>query len=563
LENQIFNSFVENYFNKDIHPKCSYELAFIGAGISTTYALIHFIELLEKQRPKSVINILILDKSGEFWTGIPYGSRSGRNALIITSINEFLPESEKVMFIEWLKCNWSKIAEPTEKVGSSTSLWRVNNKEAIENGLWENLFVPRYTFGLYLRDRVTSAIKHATSLGLVNVTLMPCEVISVANELGRFVLELSQSNKDDAYPPTPFVFSSKLVLGLGSPPNKQLIFTEEERNIYIEDMYEPSYKENLQRISNTLSNGNRCETQRVNLDYQSKSSPKNILILGSNASALEVIYTLLDRKDIDENIGKITVISTGGAFPHMINEPIEIFDYYPHHLNSLLSQPETSANDILIAAKKDLSEAERLNIPVADIFSYISEGVVAALNCLTVAEQQIFVTSIGVEIGKLQRRAGKEYLQAVERLEQQNRFEILQGQFKCFRVTSEGKTEVEYLAGSDRTLTVHKQPISLIINCTGFQNVTETSSPLIQSLLKNNISSPTESNRGLCVNEQLEVSKNCYLIGPLIAGNCNNGIRIWHAESCIRIIGIAKQLAEHLLLGIENRTPTSSSQIAA
>jgi hypothetical protein len=43
------------------------------------------------------------------------------------------------------------------------------------------------------------------------------------------------------------------------------------------------------------------------------------------------------------------------------------------------------------------------------------------------------------------------------------------------------------------------------------------------------------------------MSKNCYLMGPLVAGNIDGNFKIWHAESCQRIINLSKQLAEVLI----------------
>jgi uncharacterized NAD(P)/FAD-binding protein YdhS len=236
--------------------------------------------------------------------------------------------------------------------------------------------------------------------------------------------------------------------------------------------------------------------------------------------------------------------------------------YTPEHLNALKGNSSFHASDILKAVQCDVDNAINLNIPIADIFPVISEGVILALNDLHIDEQHKFVNTVGVEIGKLQRRAGGEYLDAVDLLKDQNRFEMIHGAFKNFRITSHDEIEVEYLSGPNRRPATLRRPIGVIVNCTGFQGISETSSPIIQSLIANGICYPTDSDRGLRVNEHLEVSENCFLIGPLIAGNCNNALRIWHAESCIRIIGIATQLADELYKKVEKQTRPSEPMAA-
>ena len=88
--------------------KC-YDLAIIGAGISSAYTLIHYIELLEQQSPaieRQPVKIIVTEKSGEFWTGIPYGSRSGRSCLLISPLIEFIPQPiERAHFTDWLNAN--------------------------------------------------------------------------------------------------------------------------------------------------------------------------------------------------------------------------------------------------------------------------------------------------------------------------------------------------------------------------------------------------------------------------------------------------------------------------
>lgn len=86
-----------------------YDIVFVGAGLSTSYTLLHLISNLNKAPKKETkLRLCIIDKHEEFWTGIPYGSRSGNASLIITSLKEFIPTAEKYFFVEWLKKNFKR-----------------------------------------------------------------------------------------------------------------------------------------------------------------------------------------------------------------------------------------------------------------------------------------------------------------------------------------------------------------------------------------------------------------------------------------------------------------------
>jgi uncharacterized NAD(P)/FAD-binding protein YdhS len=492
------------------------------------------------------VNIVVFDKSEEFWTGIPYGNRAGRSALIITALKEFLPSSEKAHFAEWLTSNWHKIAQADETVGPSTARWQETNKMAIEAGDWDSVFVPRYTFGTYLEHRITSELDSAVTEGLLTCTLKAQEVISVTrNQDGAFTLHTlrstsAASDKADIANDTHLLVADKIILAVGSPPVRQ-ITTPDPGCLYIGDIYEPSCDTNLHRISSMLS-----ETEH-----------SDILILGSNASALDILYTLMDCEKIMNLTGKVLVLSKSGSFPHRISNTSSQTEYTPEHLNALRSNSALLSSDILVAVKHEVDHATNLKIPIADIFPIVSQGVVSALNALHIDEQHKFVNTVGVEIGKLQRQAGAEYLDTVDILSGQNRLELIHGTFKNYRSTSEGEVEVEYISRPGKEPAILRRSIGVIIDCTGFQDVAGTSSPLIQSLIANGICTPNDSGRGFRVNEHLETSENCFLIGPLIAGNCNNAIRIWHAESCVRIIGLASQLAHELRSKLEEKSGIS------
>jgi uncharacterized NAD(P)/FAD-binding protein YdhS len=524
--------------------KC-YDLVAIGAGISTAYTLIHYISKLEQQAVTSAgassqsqpIEILVTEKSGEFWTGIPYGNRSGRNSLLIAPLKEFIPQQlERQHFVEWLNVNRGWVFDPQEyNQGELSRKWLQENELAMSQGLWDDLFIPRHVFGMYLKERLANSIASATAKGLIKMNLLTAEVLDVQSVQDNYRVDVSVANKNSTY-----VWAKKVVLAIGSPSNvafESARSEDPEREIcYIDNMYEPSLDFNIDRICKSLQQIDRQSARRV-------------LIVGSNAGTLDALYSLNNSKLATSLIDKFTVLSPNAAFPHRISREVISVNYTPKHLVALLEADSFTAKQILQAVKQDVEWATSQMINISDIYCDISKVVIQALDRLSFGEQKQFVSRYAVEIGKLQRRAGGEYLDVIDDLISQQKLEFLKGKFVKYLPLSAGSAKCEYLDSEDSQQKVYDRSIGVIINCAGFQDVTKSSSILIQNLIRREIFVPNDSNRGFVIDKNFEStsSKNCYLMGPLVAGNIDGNFRVWHAESCQRIISLSQHLADVLL----------------
>jgi uncharacterized NAD(P)/FAD-binding protein YdhS len=81
---------------------------------------------------------------------------------------------------------------------------------------------------------------------------------------------------------------------------------------------------------------------------------------------------------------------------------------------------------------------------------------------------------------------------------------------------------------------------------------------LIQNLIRRGICVPNDSRRGFTIDHNFEARKNCFLMGPLVAGNITSDFKVWHAESCQRIISLSKLLAEVLVSRV---IPTAAASV--
>lgn len=57
---------------------------------------------------------------------------------------------------------------------------------------------------------------------------------------------------------------------------------------------------------------------------------------------------------------------------------------------------------------------------------------------------------------------------------------------------------------------------------------------------------PTDSRRGIRVDERLRAAPRVFVGGPLLAGNLNGCLRIWHLESCRRIFAMSADVAAEI-----------------
>lgn len=514
------------------HGDESFDLAIVGGGISSAYTLIHYISLIEKQRPSAPVRVVVFERTGEFWSGIPYGRRSGVHSLLISSVKEFLPQDEREAFAKWLSKNRDWVFDKlTEGKWELSSAWLRKNRKAMAESRWDDLFVPRYTFGLYLEERVTKLLRRAAKAGIVECHLVVAEVLDIQSVGGSYRVDVNGNSGDSES-----VRARKLVLALGSPPNcglKRARTPDGEREVlFVDDMYEPSLDANVRHIGEVLERSDeRC---------------RKVLIAGTNASALEALYCLTNCSKTNAAITEFVVVSSSIEFPHRIVSEGRALDYSPQHLMVLLKKRAVQAKQILDAVRRDVARASAQNVNIASIYGDISKAMLEVLEQLNAREQRRFVTKYGAEIGRMQRRAGAEYLDVVDMLARERRLEMHKGRInRCISLTEDGMW-IEVKGAKNLRRKVFIPGVSVFISCAGFRDVSRSASSLMKNLIRRKLCVPNESNRGFLINERYEAQRNLYVMGPLVAGNVAGKIRVWHAESCCRIIGMSKQLAEIL-----------------
>ena len=400
---------VRDLSNEDI------DIAFIGSGLSSTFTLIEYINQLEEMpslktsHGNDSVRIIMFEKDSWLWGGIPYGRRSGFTSLIITPLDEFLPESELNSFIKWMSENIDWLIVPfKQNAGNRSKKWLEDCEEKIRLKKSARIHIPRYFFGIYIWEKLKNAC--STSNKSIKLDFINAEVNSIKqNEKGDFNICVNSEINFSA---------NQILLGIGIPQIRSLGEMNTKLNdvVFLKDPYFPNLESSITMISN----------------YVKKRNSSKILIVGANASALELIYQITNYIDVDENNLHFTVMSPQGKLPGLFIKDKQT-TFKANSLNELsISGHEIKADMILDALKQDLDDANKNNFDISDTLPIFTNHVGGLVQRLSKKEKQKFISFHGVEIGRLQRRAGLEYTQPVEELSLTNKLDVIKGKFINF-----------------------------------------------------------------------------------------------------------------------------------
>ncbi|WP_027391608.1 FAD/NAD(P)-binding protein [Aquimarina latercula] len=505
------------------------DITFIGSGISSSFTILHFLDQLKTNPIDKRISLTIIDKYPEFYTGIPYGIRSGFSVLLITSLKNFLPKPERTKFIAWLNNNKEWLLEEFRLDGGALSAeWLSTHKDRLKNNQWEDLFIPRRFFGSYIDQKIKSNIKEAQENNSISVDYINSEVIDLDKNGDEYTIIL-QDNKE--------IVSEKVILSVGSLPTLQLWKNEDlitdDNLIFINNPYKPCLKDVLTKLDNFLENQ---ETEKI-----------NALIVGANASGLEMLYKLNDLENLKSKINKFTLLSTQGLSPDSVVDEEGKKRYSPKNLLSLADQQNLSAKEIAEATYKDLDIADDIHLGAASTVDIISSAFGSLLQKLSTEELKKFACLYGNDIGRRQRCAGYHYSKTIDILKKENRFEHIAGRFININKGDNNQYSLEYLDTKSKTNKIDSDPVHIVFNCIGGTNLTASDIPtLLSKVIANKLCVPNESKIGFDVNDALEASDNLHIVGPLLAGNIFDGKAVWHVEHCGRIIWLSNLLAGKL-----------------
>jgi len=507
------------------------DIVIAGSGIACTTTVIElFRKLIAGIANQRKISITVIEKHQEFWLGIPYGSRSSVNALTITSIFDFFTaEKERELFFDWFRINKNELL--TDYVingGITAEQWLQRNAPAIQNEDWKSVYLPRFIFGVYLNGVLSNLLRTVEEKQLVQLTLINVEVIN-AQPLKNGAYEVTFEKPDNTQSK---LIAAKLVIAIGSAPVRDIegAFSNNDSVVYINNLYEPHVDNNIKKLADALAS-----TKNIN--------DRNVLIIGSNASSIELLYLLAGLPNVISLINKLVIISKSGLLPyHILDKKLE---HYPsENLDRLKELGNYTIETLIEAAMQDIKYAVKDGVIVPHIDKVIG-FTIELLQSLDEDAKKQFLGIYGMQLSNLFRRSGADYKGGETVLHETGKLIMLKGTF--LNIESEGL--LNYVDPETNQQKKYDLPFKVAINCTGANDLDQSSSRLIYNLVHNNIARVNLSGKGFYVNEKFEAAPNLYIMGPLLGGNMNDRIHFWHLENASRLMFLAPFLADCLLEG--------------
>ncbi|MEZ5229161.1 MAG: FAD/NAD(P)-binding protein [Acidimicrobiales bacterium] len=404
-----------------------FDLAFVGSGLSTSIVLRSFLEdLLERPRGV-VIDVCVIEQGPDLFGGVAYGARSGATSRVISPLSEFLNDAERSRFVAWL--SETSVQHPEildDLTGAYTSTWIAENRRAIETGLCDDLFIPRSLFGRYLREAMERIIADATAAGAATIRFIHASVTDIDRTADGF--RVATDGPDGQ------VESERVVLGIGTPSGRRVseTLTPAPGVLVVTDPYALGMQATIDRIAAHLERPGP------------RPIPPKLVIVGSNATMLDFVYQCEDDQRIAKLEPTYCVVSQSGTLPARYASPSDPVRELPH-LEALKHRHDVRACDVVAAIDADRAHYRVRATPTSVkerngdhddggwMIPAISRTIADLAAQLPPNERRIFANRTGAEIGRMQRRAGAEYLGIVDALKEAGRFVGVAASFESVR----------------------------------------------------------------------------------------------------------------------------------
>ncbi|WP_262774104.1 FAD/NAD(P)-binding protein [Brevibacterium permense] len=535
------------------------DIAILGSGASGTHGLLEILSRLTARRTELLepVRITVIDRDQQFHSGLPYGHRSGRSSLLISDLEHFLPDRERGVFIAWLEgqreemLRWAAAGRaPDSPLAEAMEInWILRHEQDIRQSRWERLYLPRRLYGQHLAELVSAALEEARDVA--EVDFVHADIDEITHTPAGVLLRENAVTGGSRFE----LHARSLLLAIGSPPVKELIVVDGGRGSaagsaedeldsgIIADLHEPSLDHVIERT------WARLESLPVD--------QRDILLVGGNADALEFI--LASHRLRRATAARLHILCSRGR-PH-----------YWHHdrpgetastplLDRLLSAAE--AGEPLRAQELSRTVAAELTAAIEkgtanSTIAVLIGAVGSSLAYMDDYERCSMAAEHGLIINDLLRRSGGDSLDLLVEGIDEGTIGFVPGRFREARITA-GRLAVtvdpaRQAAAPDSSSTSPARDYAVIVNGTGFERVTDTRSALLRQMLGSGVARPSASRTGLVLDASFRAASGIFVLGPLIAGHTQGAAAYWHIESVIRILSLAGQVAEELVVDLFDR----------
>jgi uncharacterized NAD(P)/FAD-binding protein YdhS len=283
------------------HHTPHFELAIVGAGLSGSLLTTQLLASLRTAGAARALRIFNCDRDGAFGRGVPYGLRHAQPGFLLI---EPVAQSTPAEFHRWLATHAARLAAEAQRSHDpALRAWIVANEAAMAAAHFAELFVPRRWFGEFTREQHALALAGARALGSAEVSLVHGECTDLQCAPRGFDLALADGSH---------VSAEVAVLAIGNIPRAHR-FAVEFSDGYLHDIWSHGY-DGLRSL---------VEARGVALDRG-----LDLVLIGSGATAGEVVYFLAHHPALLQRIRSIRVVSRsgylagGGAPPSASSVPV-------------------------------------------------------------------------------------------------------------------------------------------------------------------------------------------------------------------------------------------------
>lgn len=484
-----------------------FDIVIVGAGISGSTLcsdLADRIAFTDGTPP----TVCLLDDAPRPGGGCAYGASADDLSMIVCDLGRFIDGPIRNDFVNWLNAYAAQVLRNEQT--SAVSRWLHKIGADIPGFDWLSTQVPRRFFGMFLEERLSRSIQRARDRHPHAIRQESCRATRVSPDQDGYCIELQDGS---------VIRASQVVLAIGAGRLPIIAPSGKASTgmLFIPSIYSPSLGETRRTIAEASRHGR-----------------KRMIIIGSNASALDLLHSLYSDETSRETMASVVVASPTGRFPGDERQPAIVPDrsegppLHSTEFDPLVSIFESFMDDLRDAA----------NEPIMHAAPKVVEKLNRRLDALALADQNRYLATYARRTVSALRRAASEHLNAVN--------------FYAGRTTFiQSHYDDESMAFMDDSGRVIIQPGQgdIVVDCRGgaYPRPVDGCYPSLGELDVSTVLCRTnEAGLGILVDEQLQVSEGLYVLGPLLAGLITPKRRSWHIEDASLCFQMATDLAMRL-----------------
>jgi len=465
------------------------DVAIIGGGASGALLAVNLL-----RNARAPFRVVIVERSGALGRGLAYSTKSDRHLLNVPAARMGAFHDDPEHFLRWLRRTW-----PDTSPGD---------------------FVPRQRYGLYL-ESLLEDMAACAPLG-VQLDTLRAEVLSVEEEAGRVLLELSRGGNLEAR-------LAVLALGNAMPADLRV----PDGGLYTSERYHRS--------------------PWASRALQGVEPRDTVLLIGTGLTMVDTVLSLEEQG----HQGVIHAVSRHGLLPHV------------HRLGALscsTTYASPGIRDVLRALRQEVRGLHPIPIRIRAVLRIMRQEVKRATDAgadwrtvvdalrpatvplwhrMTVGERRRFLRHLRSHWEVHRHRMAPSIGDTVARLRREGRLFLHAARVRGFQLENAG-VEVRLRArGQTAEEVLHAQHV---VNCTGPEGAITRGHPLLKGMAESGRVRLDTLGMGLATDTHGalldlggQASTSLYTLGPPRRGE------LWETTAVPEIRGQARTLAEHLL----------------